>query len=83
MQLKEICCTATEPRPVEDLMEACDLHPQEEEMTLGLLKGLTEVISAPRYGMSPLFVPLRIVPMMPELASFLSFQTFVFYFPLR
>ena len=25
-------------------MQACDLHPQEEEMALDLLKGLTEVI---------------------------------------
>lgn len=43
MQLKATCCTATEPRPVEDLMQACDLHTQEEVMVLDLLKGLTEV----------------------------------------
>eukprot|EP00752_Nemacystus_decipiens_P004452 g4065.t1 len=40
--VKAICCTAMEPRPVGDLMQACGLHPQEEEMTLALLKGLTE-----------------------------------------
>lgn len=44
MQLTAICCTATEPSPVEDLMQACDLHPQEEEMAFDLLKDLTEVI---------------------------------------
>lgn len=43
VQLNAICRTATEPRPVEDLMQACDLHPQEEEMTLDLLRALTEV----------------------------------------
>lgn len=31
-------------------MRACDLHPQEEDMTLDLLKGLAEVISTLRYG---------------------------------
>eukprot|EP00903_Cladosiphon_okamuranus_P015336 g14166.t1 len=40
--LKAVCYIATEPRPVEDLMQACHLHPQEEEMALDLLKGLTE-----------------------------------------
>ena len=45
VQLEAICCTTTEPLPLEDLMQACGLHSQEEEMTLDLLKDLTEVIS--------------------------------------
>ncbi|CBJ28322.1 conserved unknown protein [Ectocarpus siliculosus] len=42
-ELCSICGAATEPRSVEELMEDCDLlHPEEEEMALELLTGLTE-----------------------------------------
>ncbi|CAN0117450.1 unnamed protein product [Ectocarpus sp. 6 AP-2014] len=42
-ELCSICCAATEPRSVEELMEDCDLlHSEEEEMALELLTGLTE-----------------------------------------
>ncbi|CAN0082411.1 unnamed protein product [Pylaiella littoralis] len=40
--LNALCSTATGPRPVEELMQACDLHPDKEEMALKLLKGLTK-----------------------------------------
>ncbi|CAM9760821.1 unnamed protein product, partial [Ectocarpus sp. 12 AP-2014] len=42
-ELCSICCAATEPRSVEELMEGCDLlHPEEEKMALALLTELTE-----------------------------------------
>lgn len=37
------CRTATEPLSVEELMRACDLCEEEEEMVLELLRDLTKV----------------------------------------
>ncbi|CAB1105496.1 unnamed protein product [Ectocarpus sp. CCAP 1310/34] len=42
-ELCSICCAATEPRSVEELMQDCALlHPEEEEMALELLTELTK-----------------------------------------
>ncbi|CAN0487391.1 unnamed protein product, partial [Scytosiphon promiscuus] len=41
-KLRAICHSATEPCSVEELMRACDLCREEEEVTLELLRDLTQ-----------------------------------------